>query len=118
MRKVRFWLLVSLLFCLSVPASAQSQSTTVTFGIQIGGGHGVVLAWTASVTAGVASYNVYRSTTNGSGYVKITSLAAPTLNYADTAVVAGTTYYYVVTAISSGGESGFSNQVTGVIPTP
>jgi fibronectin type 3 domain-containing protein len=112
----RFRLLLVLFFCLCSATFAQSQSTTVTFGIQIGPGHAAVVSWKPSPTVGVTSYSVYRTTTSGTGYVKIVSLTAPTLNYADTAVVSGTTYYYVVTAVSPSGESAFSNQVTGVIP--
>ena len=66
----------------------------------------VSLTWTAS--AGATSYHVKRSTTNGSGY---TQIAAPTLaNYMDTGLTNGTTYYYVVTALNSAGESASSAQ--------
>lgn len=34
----------------------------------------------------------------------------------DLQVVAGATYYYVITAFNSGGDSPYSNQVTAVIP--
>jgi len=37
-------------------------------------------------------------------------------NYADLTVQAGQTYYYVVTAVSGGVESVFSNEVTAVVP--
>jgi len=66
----------------------------------------VSLTWTAS--AGATGYHVKRSTTNGSGYVQI---AAPTVaNYMDTNLTNGTTYYYVVTALNSAGESANSTQ--------
>jgi hypothetical protein len=66
----------------------------------------VSLTWTAS--AGATSYHVKRSTTNGSGY---TQIAAPTLaNYMDTGLTNGTTYYYVVTALNSAGESASSTE--------
>ena len=61
----------------------------------------VNLTWTAS--AGATSYHVKRSTTNGTGY---TQVAAPTVaNYMDAGLTNGTTYYYVVTALNSAGES-------------
>ena len=66
----------------------------------------VSLAWSAS--AGATSYHVKRSTINGSGY---TQIGAPTAtNYMDTGLANGTTYYYVVTALNSAGESNNSSQ--------
>jgi fibronectin type 3 domain-containing protein len=65
----------------------------------------------------VTSYNVYRSTTSGSGFVKINPNPVPLFAYTDASVANGTTYYYVTTAVDSNGlESAFSNQVTAVIP--
>jgi fibronectin type 3 domain-containing protein len=76
----------------------------------------VTLNWVAS-TSTVSGYNVYRSTTNGSGYSKLNSSLIPAVTYTDTSVQSGTTYYYVVTAVdSSGDESTDSNQATAVIP--
>ncbi len=79
--------------------------------------HTVALAWIASTTTTVTSYNVYRSTTNGSGYVKINPNPVILFAYTDANVVNGATYFYVTTAVDSNGlESGFSNQATAVIP--
>ena len=62
---------------------------------------------------------MYRSTTSGSGYVKLNSSLSVSTAYTDNSVVAGTTYFYVTTAVdSSGNESSYSNQVQAVIPTP
>jgi hypothetical protein len=73
----------------------------------------VTLTWTAS--SGATSYYVKRSTTSGGPYTKI---AAPTTtSYTDTSLTNGTTYYYVVSAINSVGESANSAQVGGV-PSP
>jgi hypothetical protein len=78
--------------------------------------HTVALTWNAS-TSPVSGYNVYRSSVNGAGYVKINSTLVSLLAYTDTSVQNGTTYYYVTTAVDpSGAESGFSNQATAVIP--
>jgi hypothetical protein len=78
--------------------------------------HSVALNWTAS-TSTVSGYNVYRSTTNGSGYSIINSGLVGTLTYVDSTVQNGITYYYVMTAMdSSGNESKYSNQATAVIP--
>src|ERR1039458_6069940 len=66
----------------------------------------VSLTWNASV--GASSYNIYSSTTNGGPYSEITSVTTP--SYTNTGLTNGTTYYYVVSAVSSGGQSGNSNQ--------
>jgi hypothetical protein len=73
-----------------------------------GGNAQISLAWTAS--AGATSYHVKRSITNGSGYAQI---AAPTVaNYMDAGLTNGTTYFYVVTALNSVGESANSTQAS------
>jgi hypothetical protein len=86
-------------------ATASSQQT-----------HSVSLSWTAS-TSTVSGYNVYRSTTTGSGFTKLNAAVLPGLAFSDTNVTPGTTYFYVATAVDSGGdESADSNQVSAVIP--
>jgi hypothetical protein len=78
--------------------------------------HAVALSWNAS-TSSVSGYNVYRSTTSGSGYLKINSSLVGAMAYTDSNVQSATTYYYVTTAVdSSGNESVYSNQATAVIP--
>jgi hypothetical protein len=78
--------------------------------------HSVALGWGAS-SSGVAGYNVYRSTVNGSSYSKVNSALLPGLSYSDSSVTSGTTYYYVATSVdSSGNESVYSNQVSATIP--
>jgi len=78
--------------------------------------HSVTLTWNAS-TSTVAGYNVYRSTVSGGPYVKINSSLVTALNYTDSTIQSGTTYYYVTTAVdSSGNESVFSNEVSATIP--
>jgi hypothetical protein len=78
--------------------------------------HSVALTWNAS-TSTVAGYNVYRGTVSGGPYAKIDSSLAAGLNYTDSTVQSSTTYYYVTTAVDSGGnESVFSNQAPAAIP--
>jgi endoglucanase len=69
---------------------------------------GNVLAWSASTDARVAGYNVYRSTSLAGAYAKLADKIA-TPAYTDTTAVAGTTYYYVVTAVTAADESFYSD---------
>jgi len=71
------------------------------------GSNTVALAWTAS---GATGFNVKRATVSGGPYTTI-SPNHPTANYTDNSAVDGTTYYYVVSAISYG-ESPNSNEVS------
>ena len=93
-----------------------TNQTGINFTAAPGTAHSVVLTWTAS-TLTVSGYNVYRSTVSGSGYTKLNSSLVASLSYSDTAVQSGTTYFYVATAVDSGGdESTNSNQVSAAIP--
>jgi hypothetical protein len=77
--------------------------------------HTVVLSWNASTSA--SGYNIYRSATSGTGYARVNSGPDGVLNYSDTSVQNGQTYYYVTTAVdASGQESGYSSEVSVVIP--
>jgi N-acetylneuraminic acid mutarotase len=69
----------------------------------------VTLNW--STVSGATGYNIKRSTTAGGPYTTVASnvYGSP---YTDTTVTNGTKYYYVVTAISAGGESGNSNEAS------
>jgi hypothetical protein len=78
--------------------------------------HSVALTWNAS-TSTVAWYNVYRGTVSGGPYAKFNPSLVAVLDYTDSTVQSGTTYYYVTTAVdSSGNESAYSNQVSATIP--
>jgi polygalacturonase len=71
------------------------------------------LNWLPSSNA--ESYNLKRSTTNGGPYFLLGNLA--TTNYSDAMVNPGKTYYYVVSATNTAGESGNSTQAS-AIPLP
>jgi fibronectin type 3 domain-containing protein len=80
--------------------------------------HSVDLSWNASSSSNVVGYNVYRAGVSGGPYASVTS-ANPGTTFIDGSVQSGQTYYYVVTAVdTSGTESGYSNQVQAVIPSP
>ncbi|HEY2458201.1 MAG TPA: choice-of-anchor D domain-containing protein [Candidatus Acidoferrum sp.] len=80
--------------------------------------HAVHLSWNAS-TSSIVGYRLYRSDVAGGPYNSVNGSNIEALSFEDTAVSAGTTYYYVVTAVnSSGEESIYSNQTAAAIPTP
>ena len=72
--------------------------------------------WTATPDTYATGYDIFRSTTSGSGYVLIGSVAGRTnTTYTDTTVSAMTTYYYVVRARAAVWTSVNSNQVTVIV---
>jgi len=76
----------------------------------------VTLTW--SNVPGALSYNVKMSTTNGGPYLLIASNLSAT-SYTNNGLINGTVYYYVVSAVTSGGEGANSYQVNatpGTIP--
>jgi P pilus assembly chaperone PapD len=78
--------------------------------------YSVSLSWQAS-TSSVVGYNIYGASQSGGPYTRVNASPVASTSYSDASVVAGSTYYFVTTAVdSSGDESGYSNQVTAVIP--
>jgi hypothetical protein len=75
----------------------------------VGGDSKVDLTWNAVTDA--TSYTIKRSTTEGGPYTTIKTGVTDT-TYTDSDVTNGTTYYYVVTAIVNGSESGGSNEAS------
>jgi pectate lyase len=79
-------------------------------------GNGTVsLEWADNNEADFDGYNIYRSTTSGSGYSKLNGSLLSDSNYIDNSIVNGTMYYYVVTAAdTSSNESGYSVEACAV----
>jgi phosphatidylethanolamine-binding protein (PEBP) family uncharacterized protein len=85
------------------------------------GGHDVVLSWTASTTAGVAGYNIYRGTkSGGESSTALNSTPTNGTDYTDDSVTPGVEYYYTVTSVTSDGgtQSAPSSETTAIIPSP
>jgi fibronectin type 3 domain-containing protein len=74
--------------------------------------HAVTLQWHAS--EGAQHYNIYRSSQPGMRGEKIGTSTEPF--YRDSGVSGGTTYYYTVTAVNAGKESGSSDEIKAVVP--
>jgi fibronectin type 3 domain-containing protein len=74
----------------------------------------VSLTWNASTSA--TGYYVQRAMVSGGPY---TQIAAPATNsYTNTGLTNGTTYYYVVSAFNSAGQSANSTQASGTPSAP
>ena len=73
------------------------------------------LTWNARANA--SSYNVKRAQTNGGPYSLIAAGLTAT-NYADSGLLAGTTYYYVVSALVDGSETPNSTQASATPGAP
>lgn len=93
----------------ALPPAATAPATPT--GLTAAGGTGqVTLSWTSVSNA--TSYNLYYATTTGvtkATGTKISSASSPSVQ---TGLAAGTTYYYIVTAVNSSGESAASPQVS------
>jgi fibronectin type 3 domain-containing protein len=104
----------------AAPTALQVDST---------GANSVSLSWTAPATGSPTGYNVKRATSSGGTYTTVGSTTAPTITFTDS-VTGGSTYYYVVSALTAGGESansafvsatpplGVPNAPTGLAATP
>ena len=102
----------------TVTSNATGSPATITLtgtGVQPSS-HTVALSWNAS-PSNVTGYNVYRSTTSGAGYLRITASPLTSLTYVDDTVLSATTYFYVTTAVDENGiESSNSNEAQAIIP--
>jgi hypothetical protein len=81
--------------------------------------HSVSLNWNQSSSANVVGYNIYRSGVSSGPYAKLNSALDVGTTGTDNTVLAGQTYYYVVTAVdSANSESGYSAPVGVLVPSP
>jgi alpha-galactosidase len=91
---------------LVVTNAAQPPETPT--GLAATPGNAITLKWNPTLAA--LSYNVKRATVTGGPYTTITNV--PIATFTDSNVVSGTPYYYVVSAVSSLGESSNSLEAT------
>ena len=91
---------------LAIPPSAPTGLAAVA------GDHSVALNWNANPEGDLAGYNVYRSTTQGSGYVLLNGSLLISPEYIDDTANNFTRYFYVVMAVDTDTlESSYSNEV-------
>lgn len=78
--------------------------------------HTVSLSWTPGAPT-YSGFNVYRGTTSGGPYTRVDTSMVSSTSYLDSGVSSGQTYYYVATEVDTiGTESGYSGEVSAVIP--
>lgn len=77
----------------------------------------VSLSWAANTETDLAGYHVYRSTTNGSGYVQISTALVTTTSFINTGLTGGTTYYYVIRAVDTAGNQSANSVQASATPT-
>ncbi|MFA5240260.1 MAG: cellulase family glycosylhydrolase, partial [Phycisphaerae bacterium] len=83
------------------------------------GNRTVSLNWSDNSEGDIDGYNVYRSTTSGSGYSLLNVSLLGSSDYTDNSVNNGITYYYVVTAVDlAANESADSGEVSAVPQLP
>jgi len=92
----------------ATPHSTISIPYAPTNFVAIPGNDTATLSWNAS--SGATGYKIYYSLTSGGPYTKIGFTS--TTGYTTTGLTNGITYYFVVTAVNSAGESGYSNQAS------
>ncbi|MGB7979561.1 MAG: DUF4082 domain-containing protein [Candidatus Nanopelagicales bacterium] len=76
---------------------------------------GITLDW--ADTTGATGYNVYRASTSGGPFTKVNGAPMAASDWDDTMAPSGTSTYQV-TAITSGAESGASNQANSTMTKP
>lgn len=76
----------------------------------VGGTNKVTITWSA--VSGATSYNIYWSATAGVTATTGTRITNTGVTYIHRALLPAATYYYIVTALNSSGESGASAQVS------
>ena len=78
--------------------------------------HSVSLSWTPGSST-YSGFNVYRGTSSGGPYTRVDTSMVSSTSYLDAGVSSGQTYYYVATEVdTTGTESGYSSEVSAVIP--
>lgn len=95
----------------ALPAAIAAPAAPVSLSA-VGGAGQVTLSWAPVSTA--TSYNVYYATTAGVTRITGTKISSVSSPYVQTGLTAGTSYYFVVTALNSSGESAASNQASAV----
>jgi hypothetical protein len=101
---------------LTVSSNAATKAIPLT---GVGASHQVELSWNAPSASKdpVIGYNVYRSPSSTSSYLRLNGSAESTTSYTDGTVQSGTSYKYIVKSVDAAGvESPASNATTVAVP--
>lgn len=81
--------------------------------------HSVQVLWDASTSSSLQGYKVYRGQVTGGPYTSVSGLLdTSVLQFSDSNLNAGQTYFYVVTSVDVNGlESAQSSEVSVAVPT-
>ena len=97
-----------------------SSASTKTIPLSgVGAAHQVELTWNAPSTTSVPilGYNVYRSPSSTTSYVRLNGSTEPATAYTDSTVQSGSSYKYMVKSVNSSGlESPASNTASITVP--
>jgi len=99
---------------LVIVTNSLPQAPETPVGLMASPGSAITLTWSNTLAA--LTYNVKRSTVSGGGYTNIANV--PITTFTDSNVFSGTTYYYVVSAVSSLGEGSNSLAVVAAPCSP
>lgn len=84
--------------------------------------HSISLSWTYTQGADIATgFNIYRAAVTSGPYTKLNAAAVPvaSLSFTDSTAVAGTKYFYIVTAVDAAGFETQSSEVSAtMLPSP
>ena len=106
---------------LAITSNSSTNGTAVIplSGTSVAASYSVDLSWSAPVSSPdpVVGYNLYRAPSGSSAYVLVNSLSNTTTTYADSSVLSGQTYDYIVDSVdASGVESIPSNMIAVIVP--
>jgi hypothetical protein len=95
------------------PTGSTPRQIPVSLTLTAGGTGTATLTWTAGTDTDLAGYKVYRGTASGTYGAAIATLDRTVTSYVSSGLQAGTTYFFVITAVdNAGNESTFSNEVS------
>ncbi|MHA1984606.1 MAG: fibronectin type III domain-containing protein, partial [Candidatus Hodarchaeales archaeon] len=98
------------------PGAVPSNPSNILISI---GNKNISIIWDPSNSNGfsIIEYLIYRSTTSGTGFILIKSIAGDVTSYVDTNLLVGNTYYYYVIAKNIKGDSNPSIEVSAKVAT-
>jgi len=103
----------------SITVTDNGTGSPQTVSLSGSGMHNVNLSWTASSGSGIMGYNIYRgATSGGESSSPLNSAPVGGTGFTDEGVTAGSTYYYIVTAVGADDvQSSASGETSTTVPS-